>query len=54
MYNVKCGIACVYAGLCEQWDERDGLQGLRAGRLRWSEVVDHMSIAKASEYSRED
>jgi ubiquitin-conjugating enzyme E2 J2 len=40
-------------GLSEQWDERGGLRGLDEGRLGWEDVVDNMSIAKASEYSRD-
>lgn len=38
-------------GLSEQWDERGGLAG---GNVGWADVVDHMSIAKASEYSRDE
>ena len=40
-------------GLSEQWDERQGLKGLKTGSLSWVRTVDHMSIAKASEFSRE-
>jgi hypothetical protein len=40
-------------GIAEDWEARGGLQGLHEG-LRWAEVVDHMSIAKASEYSRNE
>jgi len=40
-------------GISEEWDTRGGLQNIHTS-LRWNEVVDHMSIAKASEYSREE
>lgn len=40
-------------GISEDWDARNGLQGIHAG-LKWSNIVDHMSIAKASEYSRSE
>jgi len=40
-------------GVFEDWEGRNGLQGIHEG-LRWNEVVDHMSIAKASEYSRNE
>ena len=41
-------------GLSEQWEQRGGLRGLDEGRMAWTDVVDHMSIAKASEYSRNE
>ena len=41
-------------GLSEQWDERGGFTGMRTGRYDWEDVVDTMSIAKASEYSRDE
>jgi len=40
-------------GISESWDARNGLQGMHAA-LQWKEVVDHMSIARASEYSRNE
>ena len=40
-------------GLSEQWDERGGFEGMHTGKYDWEDTVDHMSIAKASEYSRE-